>query len=86
MIGSFLPDGSQPEQKPKKPKYEQTISFGAVSANPISEASFGGAKPNLTTSVSFHGDNMGTVNSIHGGNNVSLPGEDSREQSHDLTC
>lgn len=85
VIGSFLPGGSQPEQKPKKPKYEQTISFGAVPTNPISEASYGGAKPNLTSSVSFLGDNMATVNSIHG-NNVSLAGEDSREQSHDLTC
>lgn len=93
MIGSFLPGGSQPEpQKPKKPKYEQTISFGAIPANPISEAPYGGAKPNLTTPVPFHGDNLASVNSIHSakiagpGNNVSFPGDDSREQSHDLTC
>ncbi|XP_047970519.1 AT-hook motif nuclear-localized protein 1-like [Salvia hispanica] len=95
VIGSFLPGGSQaqPEQKPKKPKYEQTISFGAVPANPImSEAPYGGPKPNLTTSVSFQGDSLASTNSIHGskiaepGTNVSFHGDDSTEQSHDLTC
>lgn len=79
VIGSFLPGGHQPEQKqPKKPKYEQTISFGPGPANPISEAPYGGAKPNLA----FHGDNMASVNSIHGSNNR----DDSREHSHELTC
>ncbi|KAK6121927.1 hypothetical protein DH2020_044330 [Rehmannia glutinosa] len=34
VIGSF-PTGHQQEQKPKKPKYEQTITFGP--ANPISK-------------------------------------------------
>ncbi|KAL1558889.1 AT-hook motif nuclear-localized protein 1-like [Salvia divinorum] len=94
VIGSFVPGGShaQPEQKPKKPKYEQTISFGAIPANPISEAPYSGPKANLTTSVSFHEDNLASVNSIHGskiadpGNNVSFPGDECREQNHELTC
>ncbi|KAK6145598.1 hypothetical protein DH2020_022418 [Rehmannia glutinosa] len=93
VIGSF-PTGHQQEQKPKKPKYEQTITFGP--ANPVSEERYEAAysipKPNLTTSVSFHGDNLASVNSMHRskiadtGNNVPLAGEDSREQSHEITC
>ncbi|KAH6804650.1 AT-hook motif nuclear-localized protein 1 [Perilla frutescens var. hirtella] len=81
VIGSFVPGGQQqPEQKqPKKPKYEQTISFGPITANPGSEAPYGGAKPNM----GFHGDNLALVNSIHGGSNNR---DDSREQSHELTC
>ncbi|KAK6117887.1 hypothetical protein DH2020_048387 [Rehmannia glutinosa] len=93
VIGSF-PTGHQQEQKPKKPKYEQTITFGP--ANPVSEERYETAysipKPNLTTSVSFHGDNLASVNSMHRskiadpGNNVPVAGEDSREQSHEITC
>lgn len=91
VIGSFLPGGNnQPEQKQvKKPKYEQTISFGPI---PTSEPpSYDGAKPNLTTSVSFRGDNLTSVNSVHGGSNprnnaaAVVVREDSREQSHELT-
>ncbi|GFP88302.1 putative DNA-binding protein escarola [Phtheirospermum japonicum] len=81
------------QQRPKKPKYEQTISFAPVEASPISEqryeASYNGPKPNLTTSASFRGDNIASINSIHGSNpenNVTLQGEDSREQSHEITC
>lgn len=97
VIGSFLP-GHQLEQKPlnKKPKYEHTISFGPIPANPIPEeryeASYNRPKPNLTTSASFHGDNLPSVNSVHHSkitdpeNNVLLPGEDSRVQSHEITC
>lgn len=97
VIGSFLP-GHQLEQKPlnKKPKYEHTISFGPIPANPIPEeryeASYNRPKPNLTTSASFHGDNLPFVNSVHHSkitdpeNNVLLPSEDSRVQSHEITC
>ncbi|KAI3471066.1 hypothetical protein Pfo_027729 [Paulownia fortunei] len=95
VIGSFLP-GHQQEQKPKKPKFEHTISFGPITANPISEEryepAYSGPKPNLTTSASFHGDNLTSLDSMHRSkttdpeNNVSLPGEDSREQSHEITC
>ncbi|KAK4403505.1 hypothetical protein Sango_0719100 [Sesamum angolense] len=96
VIGSFLP-GHQLEQKPKKPKYERTIAFGPVPTNPVSEeryeAAYTGPKPNLTTSASFHVDNnMASVNSVHHSktseprSNISLPGEDSREQSHEITC
>ncbi|KAL2248594.1 UNVERIFIED_CONTAM: AT-hook motif nuclear-localized protein 6 [Sesamum indicum] len=96
VIGSFLP-GHQLEQKPKKPKYERTIAFGPVPTNPVSEeryeAAYSGPKPNLTTSTSFHGDNnMASANSMHHSktseprSNVSLPGEDSLEQSHEITC
>ncbi|KAL0371617.1 UNVERIFIED_CONTAM: AT-hook motif nuclear-localized protein 1 [Sesamum calycinum] len=85
VIGSFLP-GVQQEQKPKKPKYEQTISFAPAPANPISEeryeAAYNGPKPNLTTSVnSMHGSKISDPEI-----NVSLPGEDSRERNHEITC
>ncbi|KAL0299430.1 UNVERIFIED_CONTAM: AT-hook motif nuclear-localized protein 1 [Sesamum radiatum] len=85
VIGSFLP-GVQQEQKPKKPKYEQTISFAPAPANPISEeryeAAYNEPKPNLTTSVnSMHGSKISDPE-----NNVSLPGEDSRERNHEITC
>lgn len=73
MIGSFIPGNQQQEQKPKKPKYEHTITF----ANPIAEG-YSAPNPNLTTSASFHGDNL------HG-SSVQLQGEDSREQSHEMT-
>ncbi|KAL2558517.1 AT-hook motif nuclear-localized protein 6-like [Forsythia ovata] len=95
VLGSFIP-GHQQEQKPKKPKYEHTIAFTPSPANPISEerheGTYGGLKPNLTSSASFHGDNSASTNSMHGSkgtnpeNNVSLQGEDSREHSHEITC
>ncbi|KAG8390269.1 hypothetical protein BUALT_Bualt01G0066100 [Buddleja alternifolia] len=96
VIGSFLP-GHQLEQKPKKPKYEHTIAFAPIHANPIPEeryeAAYTGPKPNLTTSSSFHGHNLSPLNPMHGSkvtghenNNISFSGEDSREQSHDVTC
>ncbi|XP_057774467.1 AT-hook motif nuclear-localized protein 1-like [Salvia miltiorrhiza] len=82
VIGSFVP-GNQVEQKPKKPKYEHTISFGAIPANPISEeryeAGYSRARPNLTSSASFHGDNLPSVNSEHNA-------DDSRVQSHEIAC
>ncbi|PIM99701.1 hypothetical protein CDL12_27801 [Handroanthus impetiginosus] len=91
VIASFT-TGHQPEQKPKKPKYERTIAFGSSPSNPVSderyEAAYSGPKPNLNTSVSFHGDNL----AFHGNkitspeNNVLLSREDSREQSHEITC
>ncbi|KAL3647432.1 hypothetical protein CASFOL_008400 [Castilleja foliolosa] len=100
VIGSFIIPGQQQQQqqheqqeRPKKAKYEQTISFAPIEANPISEQryepSYNGLKPNLTTSASFRGDNIASINSIHGSNpenNVTLQGDDSREQSHEITC
>ncbi|KAL3645236.1 hypothetical protein CASFOL_010416 [Castilleja foliolosa] len=98
VIGSFLPGQQQQQQheqqqRPKKQKYEQTISFAPIEANPISEqryeASYNGTKPNLTSSASFHADNIASINSIHGSNpenNATLQGEGSREQSHEITC
>ncbi|KAL8534299.1 hypothetical protein ACS0TY_010348 [Phlomoides rotata] len=83
VIGSFVP-GHQQEQKPpnKKPKYEHTISFGPIPVNPVPEDRYyDRGKPNLTTSASFHGDNLPCVNSVPE-NNVLLPGEDSRV----ITC
>ncbi|PIN18192.1 hypothetical protein CDL12_09141 [Handroanthus impetiginosus] len=95
VIGSFLP-GQEQEQKPKKTKYEHTISFAPVPANPLSEeryeSPYSGPKPNLTTSVSYHGDNLTSVNSMHGSkptepkNNAPLAGEDSRDQNQEVTC
>lgn len=82
VIGSFVP-GHQQEKKPKKPKYEHTISFGAIPANPISEeryeAAYSRAMPNLTSSASYHGDNLPSVNSGHNA-------DDSRVQSHEIAC
>ncbi|KAG8381465.1 hypothetical protein BUALT_Bualt06G0124700 [Buddleja alternifolia] len=99
VIGSFLPENQQPlEQKPKKPKYERNIAFAPIPATPVSEqryeaSVYTGPKPNFSTSTFFHGDNnLASINSMHGSkitgleNNVSLPGEDSREPSHELTC
>ncbi|XP_022891029.1 AT-hook motif nuclear-localized protein 7 [Olea europaea var. sylvestris] len=95
VLGSFIP-GHQQEQKPKKPKYEHSIAFTQSPANPISEERFegayGGQKPNLTSSASFHGDNSASLDLMHVSmgtdpeNNASLQGEDSREHSHDITC
>ncbi|KAK6135269.1 hypothetical protein DH2020_030990 [Rehmannia glutinosa] len=80
VLGSFLHGQHQHEQKPKKPKYEQTITF----ANPISEqryeTAYNGPKPNLTASASFRGEN-----NMASENNRTLT-EDSREQSHEITC
>lgn len=94
VIGSFLP-GHQLEQKPKKPKGEHTIAFAPSSTNPISqeryEVSFNGPNPNLTSPVSFLGNNLSSINSIQGSkisdidNNDSLIGEDSGEQNHEIT-
>ncbi|KAL7146471.1 hypothetical protein ABFS83_06G043100 [Erythranthe nasuta] len=101
VIGSFVPPGIQQEQKTKKPKFEHTITFSPVitNNNPYSgeryepAAAYSGQKSNFTTtSASFHGDNLTTLNSIQGfkitdsENNVSLQGEDSREQSREITC
>ncbi|XP_073020202.1 AT-hook motif nuclear-localized protein 1-like [Primulina eburnea] len=95
VIGSFLP-GHQLEQKPKKPNRENTIAFAPSPTNPMSqeryEVSFNGLNPNLTSPVSFLGNNLSSINSIQGSkitdidNNDSLLGEDSGEQSHEITC
>ncbi|CAI9767625.1 unnamed protein product [Fraxinus pennsylvanica] len=95
VVGSFLP-GHHQELKPKKQKYERTISFTPSPANPFSEERYegasGGQKPNLNSSASFRGDNLTSANSIQGSkiavpeSNVSLSGEDSREQRHEITC
>ncbi|XP_073125511.1 AT-hook motif nuclear-localized protein 1-like isoform X2 [Henckelia pumila] len=95
VIGSFLPV-HQLEQKPKKTKLEHTIAFVPSSTNPISqeryEVSFNGPNPNLKAPAPFIRNNMSSINSIHGSkitdidNNDSLIGEDSGEQSHEITC
>ncbi|XP_022890285.1 AT-hook motif nuclear-localized protein 1-like [Olea europaea var. sylvestris] len=94
VIASFLPSHHQ-ESKPKKQKYERTISFTPSPANPFSEerceGASGGQKPNLNSSASFRGDNLTSANSIQGSkiaaleSNVSLSAEDSREQRHEIT-
>ncbi|KAL0400847.1 UNVERIFIED_CONTAM: AT-hook motif nuclear-localized protein 1 [Sesamum latifolium] len=86
LAGMLVAAGPVQEQKPKKPKYEQTISFAPAPANPISEeryeAAYNGPKPNLTTSVNtMHGSKISDPE-----NNVLLPGEDSRERNHEITC
>ncbi|XP_047962986.1 AT-hook motif nuclear-localized protein 3-like [Salvia hispanica] len=82
VIGSFV-SGNQVEQKPMKPKYEHTISFGAVPSNPVSEeryeVAYNRARPNLTSSASYHSDNLPSVHSEHNA-------EDSRVQSHEIAC
>lgn len=95
VIGSFLTGQQQQEQqqKPKKPKYEHTIAFAPVASNPIPEeryeTSYNAPKSNLTNSTSFHGDNS---TSMHHGfkitvsDNHPMPGEDSRDRSHEITC
>ena len=66
-----------------KPKYEHTISFGAVPSNPVSEeryeVAYNRARPNLTSSASYHSDNLPSVHSEHNA-------EDSRVQSHEIAC
>lgn len=99
VIGSFVAGQQQLEQKPKKPKYEQshTITFAPIPSNPISDERYdhpapSAPKPNLTAPTHFHEDNLASVNLTHGPkiadveNNILLPGEDSREQNHELTC
>ncbi|KAG6429533.1 hypothetical protein SASPL_107585 [Salvia splendens] len=82
VIGSFV-SGNQVEQKPMKPKYEHTISFGAVPSNPVSEeryeAAYNRARPNLTSSASYPSNNLPSVHSEHNA-------EDSRVQSHEIAC
>ncbi|KAL0452556.1 UNVERIFIED_CONTAM: AT-hook motif nuclear-localized protein 6 [Sesamum latifolium] len=92
-----LPPRAPAGAKAQETKIRAYNSLRPVPTNPVSEeryeAAYSGPKPNLTTSASFHGDNnMASVNSVHHSktseprSNVSLPGEDSREQSHEITC
>ncbi|KAL7108478.1 hypothetical protein ACP275_06G114900 [Erythranthe tilingii] len=71
VIGSFVPGQQQhhhhQEQKPKKSKYEHTITFGPVS----SEERYEGPKRNFS--------NLAFENSVLHENNVQFPVEDSRE-------
>ncbi|KAG6383523.1 hypothetical protein SASPL_156720 [Salvia splendens] len=82
VIGSFV-SGNQVEQKPMKPIYEHTISFGAVPSNPVSEeryeTAYNRGRPNFTSSASYHSDNLPSVHSEHNA-------EDSRVQSHEIAC
>lgn len=80
VIGSFVPGHQQLEPKPlnKKPKYEHTISFGPIPANPVPEERY----YNRPNSASFHGDNLPSVNSVPENNVLLPPGEDSRV----ITC
>ncbi|KAA8533824.1 hypothetical protein F0562_031341 [Nyssa sinensis] len=98
VVGSFL-TGHQQEQKPKKHKFEAPAVFAPVPApapapapaNPISgegtEAVDAGPMLNLTSSFSFNGYNMASMNSMQGSKNVttenkiSLPGVESKDPS-----
>lgn len=89
VVGSFLP-GHHLEQKPKKQRVEHAA-FAAIPAPPISEertdAAYAGPSPDIAASIPFPGDNLITTNSIYSSristsqNNISLPGEESKEQS-----
>ncbi|XP_051142844.1 AT-hook motif nuclear-localized protein 6 [Andrographis paniculata] len=96
VIGSFVTSQQQPEPKPKKPKYEHTITFAPIPSNPLSEERYeptsSTPKPNLTTPATFHEDNLASVNTTLGPkiadveNNILLPDEDPRDQGRGLTC
>ncbi|XP_055825167.1 AT-hook motif nuclear-localized protein 1 isoform X2 [Solanum dulcamara] len=89
VVGSFLP-GHQLEQKPKKQRVEHAA-FAAIAAPPISEertdGAYSGPSLNIAASISFPGDNLVSANSIYSSrismsqNNISLPGDESKEQS-----
>ncbi|KAA8539836.1 hypothetical protein F0562_026528 [Nyssa sinensis] len=81
VVGSFLP-GHQQEQKPKKHRFEAAVAFTPTPVNSIpgegTEGVYAGPKPNLTSSSSFHGENMALLNSMQGSkslateNNINL--------------
>ncbi|KAJ8552764.1 hypothetical protein K7X08_020157 [Anisodus acutangulus] len=86
VVGSFL-SGHQLEQKPKKPRVEHAA-FAAIHAPPISEqrtdGAYSGPSPNIAAAISFPGDNANFIYSSRIStlqNNISLPGEKSKEQS-----
>lgn len=74
------------EPKPKKAKYEHTISFGAVPVpeDRYEEASYSKARPNFASSASYHGENLSSVNSVH--HSKITDNEDPRVQSHEIVC
>lgn len=70
VLGSFLPGHQQERQKPKKQKFEHaTTTFTVLPAHSFSdertEGSYGVQKPILTSSASFHGDNIVPVSALH---------------------
>ncbi|KAF3615594.1 AT-hook motif nuclear-localized protein 1 [Capsicum chinense] len=89
VVGSFLP-GHQLDQKAKKQRVEHAA-FAAIPAPPISKeqtaGAYSGPSPNIAASISFPGDNLVSANSIYSSristsqNNVSLPGEESKEHN-----
>lgn len=70
VLGSFLPGHQQEQQKPKKQKFAHATTFSVLPAHSLSdertEGGYGGQqKPKLTTSASFHGDNIVPVSALH---------------------
>lgn len=86
VIGSFVPANEVEAPKPKKAKYEHTISFGAipVSEERYDEANYGRARPNFASSASYHGENLPSVSSVH--HSKISDNEDPRVQSHEIVC
>ncbi|XP_059629458.1 AT-hook motif nuclear-localized protein 1-like [Cornus florida] len=90
VVGSFLP-GHHQEQKPKKQKFEPAPAFTITPSNltprEVIEGSYGGPKPNLTSSASFQGENIASVNSVQASknlateNNISLSGGESNDHN-----
>ncbi|XP_027103910.1 AT-hook motif nuclear-localized protein 6-like isoform X1 [Coffea arabica] len=68
VVGSFLP-GHQLEQKSKKQKFEQTAIYAAIPAQPLpaerTEGAYSAPRPGLTSSASFHGDDVVSVNALN---------------------
>ncbi|XP_060211590.1 AT-hook motif nuclear-localized protein 6-like [Lycium barbarum] len=90
VVGSFIP-GHQQEQNPEKPRFKHAATFAATRATQIYEertdGAYTGPSTNFTSPTPFPGDNTVTQNSIHSArisaveNNISMPGEESNEQS-----
>ncbi|GAA0184554.1 hypothetical protein LIER_31842 [Lithospermum erythrorhizon] len=87
IIGSFIP-GQEQQQKPKKQKYELKAGYTPVLTKTESvernKGMFGGSMQNMSSSASFHGDNMTTINfgdgaKISAPGNISFAGSDSTE-------
>ncbi|GKV33711.1 hypothetical protein SLEP1_g42178 [Rubroshorea leprosula] len=90
VVGSFLP-GHQLEQKHKKQRTESIPVVTPAIVNTIAaeetKASYGGVKPFLTSTLSFHGDGSASLNPIQGirpsavDNKSSSLDDDSRDHS-----
>ncbi|KAL3521450.1 hypothetical protein ACH5RR_019599 [Cinchona calisaya] len=97
VIGSFLP-GHQLEQKSKKQKFEQTAIYAAIPAHhqpeERTEGFYRAPKPSLTSSASFHGNDVVSTNTMHTKISapesfVSAPAAEYKDQSQskcEVTC